>query len=87
MFGTNLDVFSSNFQSAKGFQMLLTSDFVARMDLMCSELEVSLPLAYPSTIYKHFSLLKPFIKGEQNSPWELRLLNKIPMQSTQMAIF
>ena len=35
------------------------SDFVARMDILCSELEVCLPLAYPSTIYNHFSSLKP----------------------------
>ena len=31
-----------------------TSDFVARMDILSCKLEVCLPLAYPSTIYKHF---------------------------------
>ena len=39
--------------------MFLISDFVSRMDILCSKLEVCLPLAYPRTIYKHFSSLKP----------------------------
>ena len=32
------------------------------MGILCSKLEVCLPLAYPSTIYKHFSSLKPLNK-------------------------
>ena len=52
--------FSWNFQTSQGSQMFQTSYFVAGMDILCSKLEVCLPLAYPSTIYKHFSSLKPF---------------------------
>ena len=37
------------------------SDFVARMGILRSKLEVCLPQAYPSTIYKHFSSLRPLI--------------------------
>ena len=40
--------------------MFQISYFVARMDTLCDKLEVCLPLAYLSTIYKHFPSLKPF---------------------------
>ena len=41
------------------FKLFQITDFVARMGILCSKLEVCLPLAYPSTICKHFSSLKP----------------------------
>ena len=39
--------------------MFQIADFVAKMYISSSKLEVCLPLAYPSNIYKHFSSLKP----------------------------
>ena len=39
--------------------MFQTSDFVARMDILSSKLDFCFPLAYPSTIYKHFSSFMP----------------------------
>ena len=39
--------------------MFQTLDLVTSMDILCGKLEVCLPLANPSTIYKHFSSLKP----------------------------
>ena len=38
--------------------MFQVSDFVSRMYILWSKLEVCLPLAYPSTIFKHFPSLK-----------------------------
>ena len=39
--------------------MFQASDFVAGMDILSIKLDVCLPLAYPSTVYKHFSSLMP----------------------------
>ena len=50
------------------FQLFQASDFVAQMDILSSKLEVCLPLAYTSTIYKHFSSLMPFRKLCSNMP-------------------
>ena len=60
MFYKNYDIFSWNFLTPQGSHTFQTSDFVARMDILRSKLEVCLPLAYPSTIYKHFSSRMPF---------------------------
>ena len=46
---------SLNFQLAQGSQMFQISYFVARMGILCSKLEVCLPLTYPSTIYERFT--------------------------------
>ena len=54
------------FLAAQSFQLFQTSDFVARMATLSSKLEVCLPLAYPSTIYKHISLLRPMIFSGTN---------------------
>ena len=59
MFYINLGIFLSNFQAAQESQMLKTSVFAAIMGILCSELEICLPLAFPSTIYKHFTSLTP----------------------------
>ena len=40
-------------------QMFQISYFVAKMDISSPKLEVCLPLAYPRTIYNHFSILMP----------------------------
>ena len=61
MFCINKDVFSSHFQTAQSSHFFQISDFVAGMGILCSKLEVCLPLAYHSTIYKHFSSLKPLV--------------------------
>ena len=70
-FGVNFDGFSINFQTAQGSQMFQVSDFVTRMDILNGKLEVCLPLAYPSIIYKHISSLKliynfQLVKFDQN---------------------
>ena len=40
---------------------------MARIEILCSNLEVCLPLAYPSTIFKHFSSLKPLITQKEKN--------------------
>ena len=60
-----LRYFSWNFSTAQGSQIFQTTDFLARRDTLSIKLDVCLPLAYPSTIYKHFSSLMPFIFNRQ----------------------
>ena len=44
-------------QDRSKIKMLQSSYFVARMDNLIIKLDVCLPLAYPSTIYLHFTSL------------------------------
>ena len=47
--------------------MFQASDFVAGMDILSIKLDVCLPLAYSSTIYNHFSSLKPLLSARCRS--------------------
>ena len=54
--------------------MFQITDFVARMDILCSKFEVCLPLANPSTIYNNFPSLKPF---DALGLWFILLLKQV----------
>ena len=47
--------------------MFQTTDFVAIIVIIIAKLDVCLPLAYPSTIYKHFSSLMPLLAEVQEA--------------------